>query len=130
MSQENVEILRALYGPWARGDFHASADQVAGFEWVQLTGAVEPGSHRGAEAQRALGRIFEVYENFRVEAEEYIDAEDKVVVVARCYGKARGSGMQLDEQFAFVWTVRDSKPVRMEQYPSRREALEAVGLEG
>ena len=131
MSQENVERVRAVYECMARGDFRASADHLApGFEWEQLRGAVEPGSHRGAGVGLALGRIFEVYENLRIEAEECIDAGEKVVVVARIHGKARGSGMQLDEQFAFVWTVRDDKPARMEQYASRREALQAVGLTG
>jgi ketosteroid isomerase-like protein len=130
MSQENVERVRALYECFARGDFRASSDLLGpDFEWEQLPGAgVEPGSHHGSDAVRAVRSIFEVYENFRVEAEECIDAGDKVVVVARCHGKARASGMQLDEQLAFVWAVRDGKPTRMEQHPSRREALESVGL--
>jgi hypothetical protein len=28
-----------------------------------------------------------------------------------------------------VWTVREGKPVQMEQYPNREGALKAVGLE-
>ena len=35
----------------------------------------------------------------------------------------------MDQRLAFVWTVREGKPVQMEQYPNREEALEAVGLE-
>jgi ketosteroid isomerase-like protein len=130
MSQENVEAVRAIYECWGRGDFRATADKVAAdFEWKQVHGVVEPGSHVGAGANRALRRIFEVYDDFRVEAEEYIDAGDMIVVVARAHGTARGSGLQMDQRSVHAWTVREGKPIGMEQYLSREEALKAVGLE-
>jgi ketosteroid isomerase-like protein len=99
------------------------------FEWKQVDGVVEPGSHVGAEANRALRNVFEIYEDFSVKAEEYIDAGDTVLVVARARGTARGSGLQIDQRWTFVWTVRDGRPVGMEQHPSREAALKAVGLE-
>ena len=127
MPQENVEQIRAVYDCWARGDFRAPAERLgADFEWRQVHGVVEPGSHAGAEANRALRSVFGVYEDVRVEAEEYVDS---VVVVARFQGTARGSGLHVDQRFAFVWTVRDGNPIRMEQYGSREAALKAVGLE-
>ena len=127
MSREAVASIQAVYECMARGDFRASAELVAPeFEWEQHQGVVEPGSHRGDGVQRALDSIFEVYEDFRVEAEEYIDLGEKVLVVARIHGRARSSGMQLGEEFAFIWSMKDGRPVRMEQYPARRAALEAV----
>ena len=131
MSHENVEVVRAVYDCWRQGDFRATANKVApDFEWKQVHGVVEPGSHVGADANRALRSIFEVYEDLRVEAEEYVDAGDTIVVVARAHGTARGSGLHMDQRLAFVWTVREGKPVQMEQYPNREDALKAVGLEG
>jgi ketosteroid isomerase-like protein len=130
MSQENVEIVRAVYDCWRRGDFRATVNKVApDFEWKQVHGVVEPGSHVGSDAGRALRSIFEIYEDLRVEAEEYVDAGDTIVVVARAHGTARGSGLHMDQRLAFVWTVREGKPVQMEQYPNRGDALKAVGLE-
>jgi len=129
VSQENVEIVRAVYDCWGRGDFRATANKVApDFEWKQLS-VVEPGSHVGADASRALRSVFEIYEDFRIEAEEYVDAGDTTVVVARLRGTARGSRLHIDERQAFVWTVREGRPVQMEQYPNREDALKAVGLE-
>jgi len=129
LSRENVDLVREVYEGWARGDFRAGADVLASdFEYRQLPGSVEPGSHRGADVGGAVRRIFEVYENFRVEAEEFIDAGDMVVVVARSSGTARGSKMQLDQRFAFVWTVDKGKLVRTEVFQDRREALESVEL--
>ncbi len=126
-----MELVRGVYEGWARGDFSAGVDVLASdFEYRQLSGAVEPGSHRGSRVGGAMRKLFEVYEDFRVEAEEYIDAGDKVVVVARSYGIARRSKMPLDQRFAFVWTVEDGKLVATEVFPGRREALEAAGLSG
>jgi ketosteroid isomerase-like protein len=100
----------------------------ADFEWRQHREAVEPGSHRGAGIERALESIFEIYEDFHVEAERYIDAGDAVVVFGRTIGKARRSGLAMDRSFAFVWTVEDGRLARLQVYSDRSEALEAVGL--
>jgi uncharacterized protein len=129
VSQENVEMVRGVYRSWARGDFSARAGLfTSDFEYRQLAGAVEPGSPRGEDVGRAVQGIFGVYENFRVEAEEYVDAGEQVVVVGRSYGTARGSKMQLDQRFAYVWTVGDGKLASVEVYADRLEALKAVGL--
>jgi uncharacterized protein len=129
MSQQNVQLLRTLFDGWARGDFGAGSDALAhDFVWRQLHGVVEPGSHQGARAGEALRRIFEVYEDFSVKAEEYIDAGDKVIVVARSHGIARASRLEMNQRLAFVWTVRDGKLVDNVQNPSRHRALAALGL--
>jgi ketosteroid isomerase-like protein len=129
MSQENVELVGRIYDRWSRGDFSVGTDLMApDFEWQQHAEAVEPGAHRGPAIGGALEKIFEVYGDFRIEPEEYLDAGDKVVVLGRSRGTARGSGMELDQRFAFVWTVRDGKLARIEVYADRRDALEAAGL--
>lgn len=98
------------------------------FEWHQFPQAVEPGTRRGAEVGEALRNVFDVYENVRVEAREFIDAGDKVVVVGRTRATARGSGMQVENEVALVWSVRDGSLIRNEVFTDRREALEAAGL--
>ena len=129
MSRENVELVRTVVEGWARGDFRAGADLFdAEFEWKQRPDAVEPGSHRGASVGPALRELFEVWENYRIEAEELIDAGDRVVVVGRARGTARGSGMELDNSICLVWSVRDGKLAGFETVRDRGAALEAVGL--
>ncbi len=130
MSQENVDLVREVHDGWARGDFGIGADRLAlDFEWHQFPQAVEPGTHRGEEVGGALRKIFDVYENVRVEATEFVDAGDKVVVIGRTRGTAKGSDLQLDTRVALVWTLRDGKLARSEFFTDRREALEAVGLQ-
>jgi len=123
-----VEIVRGVYEGWAQGNFNSGV-MSPDFEWQQLSGAVEPGSRRGEQVGNSLRRLFEVYEDVRVEAEEFVDAGDRVVVVGLARATARRSGMELNQRFAFVWTVSDGVLIRMEMYPERREALEAVGLQ-
>jgi ketosteroid isomerase-like protein len=50
------------------------------------------------------------------------------VVLARNRGKARGSGIELDQAFAYVWTVRAGELARVEVYEDERAALEAAGV--
>jgi ketosteroid isomerase-like protein len=129
MSQENVDLVRQVHEGWARGDFAIGADRVTqDFEWHQFPEAVEPGTRRGEEVGGALRKIFDVYENVRVEATRFIDAGDKVVVIGRTRATARGSGLQLDNPVALVWTLREGKLARTEFFTDRRDALEAVGL--
>jgi ketosteroid isomerase-like protein len=129
MSRENVELVRAVLGDWARGDFSAGSDLFAAdFEWKQRPDAPEPGSHRGVSIGTALRQLFEVWENYRIEAEEYIDAGDRIVVVGRARGTARGSGLELDHRLFFLWTTRNGKLASVESFRDRGEALEAVGL--
>ncbi len=129
MLRENVQIVREIFEGWARGDFSTGVDVLGSdFEYQQLSDAVEPGLRRGAGVGRALRGIFEVYEDFRIEAEEYVDVGDVIVVVARTHGVARRSRMQLDQRFAFACSLEEGKLVRIEVYTDRGDALEALGL--
>jgi ketosteroid isomerase-like protein len=129
MSQENVEIVRRVYDGWSRGDFSVGTNLMApDFEWHQHAEAVEPGSHRGAAIGGAITKIFEVYEDFRVGPEEYIDAGDRVVVTARVQATGRGSGVELDVRYSFVWTVRGGKLAELAVFLDRSQALEAAAL--
>jgi ketosteroid isomerase-like protein len=129
VSQENVDLVRRIYDGWSRGDFSVGADLITeDFEWRQFAQAVEPGSRRGEAIGDSLRNLFEVYENFRVEPEEFIEAVDKVVVVQRARATARQSGIELDQRSASVWTAQDGTLVRHEIYLNRSEALEAAGL--
>jgi uncharacterized protein len=129
VSQENIELVRVVHEGWARGDFGVGTDLLSpDFSWQQHAEAVEPGSRRGAEIGRSLRNIFEVWENHRVEADEFVDAGDQVVVLGRVTGTAKASRMDLDQHFAFVWSVRAGLLAGLRVFTDRVEALEAAGL--
>jgi ketosteroid isomerase-like protein len=130
MSEENVELVRALHDGWAVGDFAAGAKLCSpDFTWEQHAEAVEPGTRTGEAVGRSIRNIFDVYSDYRIHAEEFIDGGDELVVVmARNTGVARASGMPVDQFFAFVWTVRQGSLVHLRVFTRREEALEAAGL--
>jgi ketosteroid isomerase-like protein len=129
MSEENVKLVHSVLDGWSHGDFSVGADLLApDFEWRQHAEAVEPGARRGVDIGGSLRRIFEIYQDFRVEPEEFLDAGEQVVVVSRVRATARGSGLRVDQRFTFVWTVREGQLVRNEVYSDREAALEAAGL--
>ena len=129
MSQENVELVRRIFEGWSRGDFSVGADLLAPeFEWQQHAEAVEPGVRRSDEVGNSLRNIFEIYENFRVEPDDFVDAGEKVVVTARVSGTERRTGLPVHGSWEFVWTVQGGRLVRNEVYANRADALEAAGL--
>jgi uncharacterized protein len=72
----------------------------------------------------------EVWDEWRFEREQFLDAGDQVVVLIRVVARGGSSGISLDRQTAHVWTLRDGRVARCEVYLDRSEALEAVRASG
>jgi len=68
------------------------------------------------------------WDELEVSAEEFIDAGNRVLVTAYHRGRGRGSGVEVDTRFYEVYTLRDGKVVRVDEYAERAEALDAAGL--
>jgi ketosteroid isomerase-like protein len=129
MSAENIEVVRAIYDGWLRGELGLERmdPEMSMFEPAAIPGAA---SALGIDAVRRYMESFANYwEEIRFEPAEYIDAGDRVVVVAHLVGRGKGSGVAVRREWAYVWTVRDGKALRMESYGDRAEAVRAVGLE-
>jgi ketosteroid isomerase-like protein len=60
--------------------------------------------------------------------EEALDGGDLVVATVLSRGRGRGSGIEIDARFHRVYTLRDDRIVRMDEFAQRAEALEAAGL--
>jgi ketosteroid isomerase-like protein len=122
MSQENVEIVRRFLA--------ADVDEAMpyadpGIVW----NPIEELPTQGHDAVRtSLAHWKAEWEDYEVVPEEFVDSGDQVVVTVRLGGRGRGSGVQIDARFYDVYTLRDGKIVRMDQFTERSEALEAVGL--
>jgi len=124
MSQENVELVRTIYELWSRRQ--SARDLIdAELEYVNPPNAVESGTRH---TRSALEAVREVYPDFRVEPERFVDAGEEVVVI----GIARGtsaSGLEAQWRQGYVWTVRDGKAIAFRWFNDPAEALRAVGLE-
>jgi ketosteroid isomerase-like protein len=124
MSEQNVELVRRIYELWDREE--SARDLIAeDLEYVNPSYAVEPGTRRG---RHSFAIVRETYSEFKLHVDRLIDAGDDVVVLARYLASGSGSGVQLEGEQGYVWTVRDGQAVRFRWFSSHREALDAGGL--
>jgi ketosteroid isomerase-like protein len=111
MSQENVEVVRRVYSSWPDPDLAASAGLVHPDVVIDLSRNVfNPGIHRGLDGfRRFLEQVDEMWQNFRITPEEFLDAGDNVFVAYRISGKGRGSGIETEMRLFGVWTLREGR---------------------
>jgi uncharacterized protein len=132
MSQENLEIVRSIVEDAVEGRWEESARQLGpDAEWHGTVGGLTEGSvWRGSEEIRRLfeQEDAEAWEERRLEAEEFIDAGDCVVVLLHEFRRGKGSGVAMETDTAVVYEMRDGRVVRIQGYMDRAEALEAAGL--
>jgi ketosteroid isomerase-like protein len=111
MSQENVEIVRRCYGLGADRDFSTFSELAHPDVVVDLSRNVfNPGVHRGLDAYRHfVEQVDEMWEDFQIEPEEFIDAGDNVFVASRMSGRGRGSGVEVEMRAFAIWTLRGAR---------------------
>jgi ketosteroid isomerase-like protein len=129
MSSENVELVRKLFDVYNDRSFAENADLIdSDIVWdVSRVELPDGASYTGRSELRGFVEAWEEgFESEHVDAEEIVDAGDCVVVMVHHRGRGKISGIEVDQRFAMVWTLRDGRAVRMDIYPTREEALEAV----
>ena len=131
MSQENVEIVRRVYEEVSAGTWTAPPELFDSEYAVDLTEAApDVGVVRGTEAaEAALHRYSETFDEFQIELEEVIHADEGCVVTAvRDGGPLKESDSEVWSHFFHVWTFRDGRILRRSSHVDRAHALEAAGL--
>jgi ketosteroid isomerase-like protein len=97
---------------------------------------IQPGSELGNEGVfhgregfvRGGRELQEVFGDFRMQPEELIDLGDRLLVFVRLRGRAKMSGIPLNEPMTHVYSYRGGRIAEMHVYVDRNEALKAVGL--
>jgi ketosteroid isomerase-like protein len=63
----------------------------------------------------------------RFEPEEVIDVDaTRVIAVVRTKGRAKGTGIAIDQQLTHLWTILGGKATRLITFDTRQQALDAV----
>jgi ketosteroid isomerase-like protein len=130
VSKENVEIVRNAFEAIAAADRDRALSYAdPGMVVNAMSRVFNPTVYRGLQGlRRMLADMDDVWEDLRPEAQEFVDAGDRVVVAGRMVGKGKGSGVEVGRDFAGIWTVRHGRIVRWDICRDRAEALEEVGL--
>jgi ketosteroid isomerase-like protein len=131
MPQENVELARAGYAAFNRGDIDGLLDLcVADVEWWDGAAPLDTSAVTGKDAVRAFFEtVMEPWEEIRREPDEIIDlGGDRVLVLFTQSVRGKGSGIEVDAQAGDLLTFREGRLARWIGYSDRAEALQAGGL--
>ena len=145
MSQDDVEIVRRLLGPFEQGDIvplfrdetvaasltAASAPFfTSDFECVFVRDDVGRAAYSGLDGLRAAWLDWLLpWETYHPGVEDVIDAGGgRVLVLTRDHACPKGANADVDFVGAPVWTLRDGKVARIEFYWNRADGLAAAGL--
>ena len=113
----NVERLRAAYAGFARGDLPALLDVLdERIEWDASGALLHTGVYRGRQAVvEYLGRFGEVWDEFQLEAEEFLEmGPDLVIVHGRIRGRPNGGGDQIEAGFSHHVHMRGGRARRVQ----------------
>ena len=132
MSQEHVELVRAVCAPWERGDFSSVEWAHPEIEFAFADGPT-PGSWTGVAAMNDAWReALTAFEGLDVKVEQYVPLDgERVLVLMHNTGRGKASRFdlgQLDNRGANLFHIREGKVTRLVLYFDRERALEAVGL--
>jgi ketosteroid isomerase-like protein len=132
MSRKNVELVRGAFDAFLRGDESFFEQFHPDVEWTTAQDEPDQQTYRGIEGvKRLLSMLFdELWERdgFEILSIEFIEAGEFVVVPIRARVKARQSGVELEADETYVYELAEGRVVRVREYRTRQEALEAVGL--
>jgi ketosteroid isomerase-like protein len=131
MSEKNASRVRENFDRFVSTGQPAPDLSSPGFVWdmSNFAGWPEQQVYEGLdEVQGFLQAWTSVWDDWRLELDELLDAGDKVVTLVRQSGISRSSGVQVEMSFAMVWALADGRMTRMDMYSDRAIALKAVGL--
>jgi ketosteroid isomerase-like protein len=129
VARENLELVRRAYAAFDEDLDRLLALVDPDVEWVSPRDAIEPGVLRGhAGVRKAFAATAMAWDEPTHTAEDFVDADDHVLVTVTFRGRGRGSGMEVERREYHVWTVRDAAAVRLQWFYERGEALHAAGL--
>jgi ketosteroid isomerase-like protein len=131
MSRENVDLERRSFEAFERGDRAAWLAEFDGQVVVRQTAPIpDARTYQGHEGLvQVVSDWTQVFDDLVMTAEDFTDVGNKKVLV-RVHQQARGagSGVAMDFDTWFVYTVTSGKIARVEMFNDRGPALEAAGL--
>jgi ketosteroid isomerase-like protein len=134
VSQENVEIVQRVVEAWNADDLDAFLAQLdADVEWHP---AIEPGLEGKATIYRGHAGAQKIWRENRGGAwerltnrpQELRDLGDSVLALGHLGLIARTTGIEFSQEVGEVFDLRGGKIVRIRDFLTHAEALEAAGL--
>jgi ketosteroid isomerase-like protein len=129
MSQKDVVLARNAVAAFNRRDVAGLVEMTTDdFEWVTWTGTVEPTAYHGAEGLARYFQDADVWELLNLEAWDFRDLGDEVLVVGTFHARGGGSGAEIEVPYYSAFFTRGGRLARVLSFRTEDEALHAVGL--
>jgi ketosteroid isomerase-like protein len=131
MSQENVEIVRAMMDAVARQDLTRLIELTdPEVEWHSFLAQLGEGSvYRGHDGMRRYVRdVSDAWEFLRTDVDDVLAVGDVVVVIGRLRYRGKGSGVETESAAGYVGKFREGRMVYMRAFRDPEQALLALGL--
>jgi ketosteroid isomerase-like protein len=128
---ENLEIVQAAFAAYLRGD-EAGMLALASPEIVvtQFPDQLDVRDFHGRDGLREMMvEWIGTWDDFTVELRRAREIGDVVLVSALQRGRGEVSGVPIEEEVTFAFTVRDGAVARWQIFHSEEEALADLGLE-
>lgn len=130
MSQEVLEMVRAGYEAFNRGDTEAAiAPLHPDIEWWPAADEPITDPYRGHDGYlRLVAGIREAVPDIQIEVEELFVAGERVVACLRFWGRGRDSGAPVEIRETHLARLCDGKVIEVREYREKEAALEAAGV--
>ena len=127
MSQADVDLIRGGFDTFADDGLDAILRLMD--PEIELLTPANPDMQRGTGhegVRRSLNGLLEMFEYWNVEALEFVDLGEHIVVSVCQYARGRGSGVTVESRSAWLFTMRNGKAVRLALHSDKAEAIEAA----
>jgi ketosteroid isomerase-like protein len=131
MSEQNVQLVRAMYDSFARGDVaevlgvmdpQIEWNEAENFPYADGNPYIGP----TAVAEGVFARLVGEWEYWTLDIQELLDAGSTVVARGRYNAKNRQTGKTISAQFVHMWSVQNGKAVRFQQYADTAQVQAAM----
>jgi uncharacterized protein len=129
MAPGNADLIRPIYEAWGRGAWRESFEvydpQMAwgwSDEFPGLAGVYEDRRDPNPRLRAWLSE----WDHWRAVADDFVEMGDHVVVLATYTGRGKASGVEIEQEGAHVFELRDGRVVRLEIFANRQRALDSV----
>ena len=129
---QNLETIKNMYQAVASGDFPAFLNGMdATIEWNEAENFpyADGNPYVGPDAVAAgvFGRIAADWEYWTLSDLEYDECTgNKIFVTGRYNAKHKITGKIIKAQFTHVWTVKNEKAIRFQQYADTKQVADAM----
>ncbi len=129
MEGASIDLVRRVYAAWNADDWRTLSDLLdPDCELRPVLGVAEDTVFFGLEGIKAYRETAEgLLGRLTGEPVEFLRAGDRhVVMLSHITARGAESGVELDQHFVYLWTIRDGRVTAMQSFASEDDAVAAI----